>query len=79
LGWSWKLWQDLINEAPENYDPEFIKEVQENLSKVSKLYEFKKKGHLVKARHWHEPIKIYEMAVDTGLSEHYEQRYRALS
>ncbi|MDP3181905.1 MAG: DUF5677 domain-containing protein [Desulfobaccales bacterium] len=79
LGWSWKLWQDLINEAPDNYDTEFIAEVKNNLSKVEELYKFKRKNKLVKAKHWHEPITIYQMARDAGLSEHYEQGYKALS
>jgi len=81
LGWSWKLWQDLINEDPDNYDADFKEEVKNNLSKVGGLYKYKNKKtkKLVQAKHWHEPIKIYEMAVDTGLLEHYEQGYRALS
>jgi len=79
LGWSWKLWQDLIDEAPDNYDSEFKKEVANNLHEVGNFYKFKKRGKLVKAKHWHEPIRIYEMANIAGLSEHYEQGYKSLS
>jgi len=79
LGWNWKIWQDLINEAPDNYDAEFIKEVKDNLSEVKNFYQFKKKNKLKKAKHWHEPVTIYQMASDAGLSEHYEQGYKALS
>ncbi len=79
LGWSWKIWQDSIDRAPDNYGTEFKVEVKNNLSEVENLYKFKKKGKLVEAKHWHEPISIYEMADNAGLSEHYKQGYKALS
>lgn len=79
LGWAWKMWQNLINEAADNYDKEFIEELKNNLAEVDHLYKFRKKGKLVEAKHWHEPISIYKMAKNAGLSEHYEQGYKALS
>lgn len=43
------------------------------------MYKFKQKRESKKAKHWHEPITIYQIVKDAGLLEHYEQGYRALS
>lgn len=79
LGWSWRMWQNMINEAPDNYDAQFKEEVKNNLSEVENFYKFKRKEKIIDAKHWHEPISIFKMADDAGLKEHYEQGYKALS
>jgi hypothetical protein len=83
LGWSWKMWQSMINDTPDNYDDHFKEEVKNNLSEVEKFYKFKRKVKgivkIIDAKHWHEPITIFAMADEAGLKEHYEQGYKALS
>ena len=83
LGWSWRIWQSMINEAPDNYDAQFKEEVKNNLNEVETFYKFKRKVKgivkIIDAKHWHEPISIFKMADDAGLKEHYEQGYKALS
>jgi hypothetical protein len=40
LGWSWRIWQNMIDESPDNYDAKFKEEVKNNLSEVEKFYKF---------------------------------------
>lgn len=87
IGWGWKRLKENIDESPSDYSTELKRQARDEyeFAKKKNLYTFrirdKRTGRYrrKRAKYWHEPKTIIQMAGEIGLVDHYDDAYRPLS